>query len=82
MDHPDDTLHLKQQVEDLVRREPARTVASAFGVGFLINLLPIAAIAALLVSMAFSLLRPVLLFLGFVKACEICRLISSSPSEP
>ncbi|MEO6740642.1 MAG: hypothetical protein ABIP20_10335 [Chthoniobacteraceae bacterium] len=62
-----------QRADDFARREPAKAVVSGFGAGFLINLLPLRAIASLLVGIAFSCLRPVLLFLGVMKACEFCR---------
>lgn len=64
---------LLQRADDLARREPARATLSAFGAGFLLNLLPLGAIASALVGLAFSLLRPALLFLGLFKACELCR---------
>lgn len=66
----DDLMH---RAEDFARREPLRATVSAFGAGFLLNLLPLGAIAAALVGVAFSLLRPALLFLGLFKACELCR---------
>ena len=46
---------------------------SAFGAGFLLNLLPLSAIAAALVGIALALVRPALLFLGLLKACELFR---------
>lgn len=61
------------RADEYARREPATAIASAFGAGFLLNLLPIGAIAAALVGIAFSFARPVLLFLGVLKACEFCR---------
>ena len=64
---------LLQRADDFARREPARATVSAFGAGFLLNLLPLGAIAAALVSIAFSLVRPALLFLGLFKACEFYR---------
>ena len=64
---------LLQRAGEFARREPTRATVSAFGVGFLLNLLPLSAIAAALVGLAFALLRPALLFLGLFKACELCR---------
>ena len=64
---------LMQRADDFARREPARATLSAFGAGFLLNLLPLGAIAAALVGIAFSLVRPALLFLGLLKACEFYR---------
>ena len=59
--------------DEFARREPTKAVASALGAGFLINLLPIAAIAGALVAVLFAMARPVLLFLGLMKAFEFCR---------
>lgn len=64
----DDLLH---RADDFVRQEPTRAVASAFGIGFLLNLLPLATIVGALVSLAFTLARPVLLCLGLLKAFEL-----------
>ena len=62
-----------ERADDFARREPAKAVVSAFGAGFLLNLLPLGDIAAALVGIVFSLVRPALLFLGLMKACEFCR---------
>ena len=64
---------LLKRADDFARRDPLRATASAFGAGFLLNLLPLGAIAAAVVAIAFSLVRPALLFLGFYKACDLCR---------
>ena len=61
------------RADDFARREPAKAIVSGFGAGFLINLLPLRAIASTLLAIAFSCLRPALLFLGLMKACEFCR---------
>lgn len=72
-----------QRADDFARQEPAKAVVSAFGAGFLLNLLPLGAIAAVLVSVAFSLVRPALLFLGLWKACDFYRdERTSTPSKP
>jgi len=55
---------------------------SAFGAGFLLNLLPLSTIASALVGIAFSFLRPVLLFLGLYKACELCRCKTQTDPKP
>ena len=68
-----------QRADDFARREPVKAVVSGFGAGFLINLLPLRAIASVLVGIAFSGLRPVLLFLGLMKACEFCQ--TNKPSN-
>ena len=64
---------MMQRADDFARREPAKAIVSGFGAGFLLNLLPLRAIASALVGIAFSCLRPALLFLGLMKACEFCR---------
>ena len=64
---------LLERADDFARREPLRATVSAFGAGFLLNLLPLGAIAAAVVAIAFSLVRPALLFLGLYKACDLCR---------
>jgi hypothetical protein len=61
-----------EKVDDYARAEPMKAVASAFGAGFLLNLLPIGAIIGALVSIGMVLMRPAFLFLGLLKAFEIC----------
>ena len=63
---------LLERMDDYVRREPTKALVTTFGFGFLLNILPLGAIASALVSIALMLARPVLLFLGLVKACECC----------
>lgn len=58
--------------DEYARREPTKAVVSAFGIGVLLNMLPLAAIAASLVRAATLLVRPGLLFLGLIKAAEYC----------
>ena len=50
-----------------------KAVVSAFGAGFLLNLLPIGAIVGAVTGIAFAMARPVLLFLGLLKACDLVR---------
>ena len=71
-----------QRADDFARHEPAKAVVSAFGAGFLLNLLPLSAIAAALVGIAFTLVRPALLFLGLLKACEFCRTKTQTTNRP
>ena len=71
---------LLERADDFARRDPTRASVSAFGAGFLLNLLPLGAIAAALVGIAFSLVRPALLFLGLYKACELGR-AKTQPAE-
>ena len=61
-----------QQAEAFARRGPVKAVASAVGAGFLMNLLPIRAILGALIAIVFVLARPLLLFLGLLKAWEMC----------
>ena len=60
------------QAEAFARREPVKAVASAVGAGFLLNLLPVRAILGALGAVAFVIARPTLLFLGLLKAWELC----------
>lgn len=71
---------LLERADEFARREPARATVSAFGAGFLLNLLPLGAIASALVGIAFTFVRPALLFLGLLKACEFCR--CKNPTSP
>ena len=64
---------LMGRADEFARREPSKAVVAAFGAGFLLNLLPLAGIASVFVGIAFSLVRPALLFLGLLKACELYR---------
>lgn len=61
------------QADDYARQEPTKAIVSAAGAGFLINLLPIGAIVGALAAVAFALARPLLLFLGLMKAYEFLR---------
>jgi hypothetical protein len=61
------------QADDYARREPIKAVACAFGAGFFANLLPIGTIVGALTGVAFLMLRPFLLFLGLMKACELWK---------
>jgi hypothetical protein len=69
------------RADEYARREPAKAVASAFGTGFLLNILPLPAIASALTGIVFSLVRPVLLFLGLLKAFEYCTAKSQTPES-
>jgi hypothetical protein len=61
------------RADDYARREPAKAVVCAFGAGFLVNLIPLGAIVGAVTGIAFGMLRPLLLFLGLMKACELLR---------
>jgi hypothetical protein len=55
---------------DGVRKNPVRSVVWAFFVGLFLTIVPIGRLVGALTSLAFLLLRPVLLLLGAVKLCE------------
>jgi hypothetical protein len=83
MDQPPapQTSRLAACADDFARREPTKAVISAFGAGVLLNMLPLGAIVSALVAVAFSLVRPALLFLGLLKACELCGIKPPLPSQ-
>jgi hypothetical protein len=60
------------KLDDFARKEPAKALAAAFGAGLLINRLPLGTIVGGLTSLTFSMGKPVLLFLGIMKGCELC----------
>ena len=66
--HPTTADTWLDQADAFARREPTKAVVSAFGAGFLLNLLPVGA----LVAIAFALARPVLLGCGLLKVWELC----------
>lgn len=68
------------KADDFARHQPTKAVASAAGLGFLINLLPIGAITGGLVAVSFALVRPALLFLGLLKAVEFLGCKSTNKS--
>ena len=53
-----------------VRKQPVKSVVWAFFIGILLTVFPIGRIVGGVVSLAFGLLRPVLMLLGAVKLCE------------
>ena len=56
------------EAEAFARREPAKAVATAFGAGLLLHLLPLRAVTAVAIALA----RPALIILGLLKAWELC----------
>ncbi len=70
--HPAAAHSWLNHADAFARREPTKAVVSAFGAGFLINLLPIAAIVGALAALACTLVRPALLFFGLLKVWELC----------
>jgi hypothetical protein len=66
--------------DNFAQREPSKAAASAFGIGMAICFLPIGPIVGILTSAALTMARPILLFLGVMKACEMCSSKNQSPS--
>jgi hypothetical protein len=71
-----DTLH---EAESMARREPAKAVAAAFGIGLLFHVLPKRLIVSTATTAALTLLKPALLTFGIVKAAEL--VLTPSPSQ-
>lgn len=61
---------LSGRAQEFAHQEPAQAVGVAFAVGLLMTVLPVGRLLAILVRLAFALVRPVLLILGAVKLCE------------
>ena len=72
-----DILH---EAETMARREPAKAVAVAFGIGLLFHVLPKRFIVSAATSTALTLLKPALLTFGIMKAAEL--VLASSQSKP
>ena len=53
-----------------MRKQPVKSVVWAFFIGILLTVFPIGRIVGGVMSLAFALLRPVLMLLGAVKLCE------------
>lgn len=79
--HPDTVRVWRNRAEAFARDEPAKAVASAFGAGLLLTLLPVGAIVRLFAAILFALARPVLLGLGLRKTWELC-LNEKPPTTP
>ena len=61
---------LMEKTASEVCKQPVKSVVWAFFIGILLAAFPLGRIIGGLTSLAFSLLRPVLLLLGVVKVCE------------
>lgn len=70
------------RVEDYVRNEPAKAVATALSAGLLLKLLPTRALARPLAAAAAALLPPTLVGLGIVKVMELCLQQNPPTSAP
>jgi hypothetical protein len=60
-----------QKTAEEVRKQPVKSLVWAFFVGIFLTVFPIGRMLGLLTGIAFGLLRPILLWLGLVKASEI-----------
>jgi hypothetical protein len=56
--------------ESALRRQPAKSVVSAFVVGLILSVFPVGRIVGFVVGVALTLLRPILLALGGLKLWE------------
>lgn len=72
---------LFKRLDEYTRHDPTKAVATAFGFGFLLNILPLGTMAAMATSLLFALSRPVLLFLGFLKLVDLARSNSVSTAQ-
>jgi hypothetical protein len=79
---PDAGSSWQQRAEAFARDEPAKAVASAFGAGLLLTLLPIGATVRVCAAILFALARPVLLGLGLRKAWELCPIEKPPSTHP
>ncbi len=61
---------LVEKTASEVRRQPIKSVVWAFFIGVILAAFPLGRVIGGLTSLAFVLLRPVLLLLGVVKICE------------
>jgi hypothetical protein len=63
---------LLHQAEEYARRDPAKAMATAFGAGLLLNLVPPRVVVGTVTAVAVPFMRPALLALGLFKAFELC----------
>lgn len=62
---------LVQDASTVAQRDPAKAVATAFGLGVLLNVLPTRLIFGTAATLASTIVRPTLITLGVIKAFEI-----------
>jgi len=67
---PESVQNLGARAQDFAQKEPAQAVGVAFLAGLILTVLPVGRLVAMLVRLAFTLLRPGLLILGAMKLCE------------
>jgi hypothetical protein len=70
------------ELRSLARRQPAKAVAAAVGVGLLIQLLPVRLIVGRITTVVAAFTRPALFSLGLVKAAELCCKNCQIPCSP
>lgn len=74
---------LRGRLRDLkayAHQQPVQAVATAFGVGLLVNLLPTRVVAGTVSTIGAAVLRPVLISLGITKAIELtCHVTPLTP---
>jgi hypothetical protein len=63
---------LLDEAETMAHKDPAKAVATAVGVGILLNVLPTRFLVASATAVTLTMLRPALLTLGLIKAFELC----------
>ena len=64
---------LLERMDDFTRQDPPKAMVAAFGLRFLLHLLPLGAIASMLFSLLFALARPIFLLLGVLKIFDFVR---------
>jgi hypothetical protein len=69
---------LWNELEDLIRREPGKSVALALAGGFVLCLLPLGKLLGVLVRVTLLLFKPVLLILGVLKLIDFGRGVCGS----
>ncbi len=82
---PNTEFSVRKMLDDIreyAGREPAKTIAAAFGVGLLINLLPSRVVMGTLTVVGAAILRPALFSLGVAKAAELCCQKNLTLSNP
>jgi hypothetical protein len=73
---------IQSEIRDYARRKPAQAIATAFGVGLLMHLIPTRVMVGAATGLGAMLVRPVLLSLGAAKAFELCKNLKSPPTQP
>jgi hypothetical protein len=69
---------LWNELEDLIRREPRKSVALALAGGFVLCLLPLGRLLGVLLRVMLLLFKPLLLILGVLKLIDFGRGVCGS----